>query len=195
MRNSGKLGSPRAVPCGAEFAFFNRRIFGFVFKSKGKVEAAFDAARLKGATKTRGPLNHQRAVVQRVIKAQLLNLAVILDAVEVHMGDHQIGRVILLDQREGGAGDFTFHPQLADQGPRQGGFACAQITLKGDHVAGLQIGGQPRAKRLGCSFVCKVQLGVLKISDSRHGRVRKIVCSSENLFFALVTGGSVALNP
>src|SRR5690606_30823671 len=98
-----------------------------------------------------GPF-HQPQPGRRIVQAQEFQLATRSDPVQVQVQRLRIAQRVALDQGVGGAADGPFHPQAAQPGPGQGGFAGAQVAAQVDHggpgLGGGQDPGQAGGRRL-----------------------------------------------
>ena len=77
----------------------------------------------------------ERAAVEVVLEAHVVDLLQALDTIEVEMEDGRaIPGGILIDQGESGRGDDILHPQLPADGLDERGLARAHLAIEGEHL-------------------------------------------------------------
>ena len=89
------------------------------------------------------PFDEQRSVRASLVEAELVELARLLDPVEIDVphGDPRVGRVVGLDDRKGRAGDIAGEAQAAQDAAGERGLADAQGSEQSEAVSGPELPG------------------------------------------------------
>src|SRR5262249_38240609 len=109
------------------------------------------------------------AVRQRLVKAELLGVLRSLEAIEVEMRDEPAPSLVGLNQAEGRARHLLGDAERANEGAGKRRLAAAELTGKGNDIAGAGELGQGLGKRGGGGLVRQIEPKVDAAGNCVHG--------------------------